>query len=140
MTTHTSTTTPTASSSTPASPVPFDPLDFLQQFVSGINSGVVFRTANGSPILSTVREGDIVTPTQVREAFDIIAGYFESPGMSPAMDVDGTQQLAAFLAEMIKYQHRHGREASPRFTAYSIGNAAAALQQVLKPQTPTGKN
>ncbi len=130
----------TPSSSTPGSQLLFDPLDFLQQFVSGFNSGMVFRTANDLTIQSTIREGDIITPAQIREAFDIIVGYFKPPGLSAEMDVSRIQQYAVFFAEIVKHQHRHGREASSRFTAYEIGNAVAALQKALKPQTPTGKN
>lgn len=139
MTTPTTTTASTPSVITSASAVPFEPFDFLQRFVGDISGGVVFRTANGSPIPSTIRDGDLITPAQVNEAFENIAGYFKPPGLSSAMDVNRVQQYAGFLAGIAKHQHRcHGVPA--RITTYELGNAIAALQQVVKPQTPKGKN
>lgn len=130
----------TTSATTPAPSPSFVPFDFLPQFVAGINDGVVFQISDGSPILSTITEESAISPARVHEALEVVAGYFKPPGLSAEMDVNRVQQFAVFLAEILNHQHRNQGGATAQLTAYELGNAVAALQKVLGPQTPTGRN
>ena len=118
----------------PGQPPPrFDAMDFVLAFMGGVNQGAKFRVADGSMLLSSIREpGHGVGPDMVQDALEHASRYFHPPTLRADISEDRVQQFVLLAAEVIHFMAATFPGISPKTVAYELGNAVAAVQDALR--------